>query len=66
MNPDLIETICDGDLEELKKINNIDLTEKLTKQFVSIMEKNIFKSGPKTTEQTTTKPRANQANQANR
>ena len=36
-----LENICDGDLDELKQIPKIKLTETLSKQLLEKMEKNI-------------------------
>ena len=40
MDSSLLETICDGDLDQLKKIPKITLTENITSLMIDKLEKN--------------------------
>lgn len=42
MNSNTIDSICDGDLEELKQIPKIKITQELSKKLISIMEKRLL------------------------
>ena len=42
MDSDMINNICDGNLEELKNFPKIKITEKLSKQLISIMEERLI------------------------
>jgi hypothetical protein len=41
MNSDTIDSIFDGDLEQLKKIPKIKITQELSKKLISIMEERL-------------------------